>query len=157
MDSRSTLLDPPQQPSVWTAIGDSLREKQHDYTSGSIARAILLLSVPMVLEMVMESLFGLVDVFFVAHLGSDATSAVGLTESIFTVVFAAALGLGMATTAMVARRVGEKRPDAAAVAAVQSIALGLMISVIVGITGVLAAPQLLHWMGASEAIVTTGG
>src|SRR6185436_1422141 len=136
MDSRSTLLDPPKPPSVWSSIGDSIRGKQHDYTSGSIARAILLLSVPMVLEMVMESLFGLVDVFFVAHLGSDATATVGLTESIFTVVFAAALGLGMATTAMVARRVGEKNPEAAAVAAVQSIALGVGISIVVGIAGV---------------------
>src|SRR3954470_5837997 len=113
MESRSTLLD---QPTFWSSVGDSLRGKQHDYTQGSIARAILLLSVPMVLEMLMESLFGLVDVFFVAHLGSDAAATVGITESIFTVVFAAALGLGIATTAMVARRVGEKNREAAAVA-----------------------------------------
>src|SRR6266851_5256475 len=119
MESRSTILDPPDSRSFWTAVSDSLRGKQHDYTTGSLGRAILLLSVPMVLEMAMESLFGLVDVFFVAHLGSDATASVGITESIFTLVFAAALGLGMATTATVARRVGEKNREAAAVAAVQ--------------------------------------
>ena len=110
----------------------------------------------MVLEMAMESLFGLVDVFFVAHLGSNATATVGITESIFTLVFAAALGLGMATTAMVARRVGEKNPEAAAVAAVQSIGIGVVISIVVGIFGVLDAPQLLRLMGASTEIVQTG-
>src|SRR4051812_8899291 len=155
MESRSTILDSP--PSFWSSVGDSLRGKQHDYTKGSIARAILLLSVPMVLEMAMESLFGLVDVFFVAHLGSDAAATVGLTESIFTVVFAAALGLGMATTAMVARRVGEKNPQAAAVVAVQSIALGVAISVVIGIIGAFEGPRLLHLMGAGPEIVRTGG
>ncbi len=149
-------MHPPEPASFWTAIADSLRGKQHDYTTGSLGRAILLLSVPMVLEMAMESLFGLVDVFFVAHLGSDATATVGITESIFTLVFAAALGLGMATTAMVARRVGEKNREAAAVAAVQSIALGVVISIVVGILGVLNAPQLLHLMGANAEIVRTG-
>ena len=112
--------------------------------------------VPMVLEMAMESLFGLVDVFFVAHLGSNATATVGITESIFTLVFAAALGLGMATTAMVARRVGEKNTEAAAVVAVQSIGIGIGISIVVGILGVLDAPQLLRLMGASTEIVQTG-
>jgi len=156
MESRSTILHASEPPSFWTAVSDSLKGKQHDYTTGSLGRAILLLSVPMVLEMAMESLFGLVDVFFVAHLGSDATATVGITESIFTLVFAAALGLGMATTAMVARRVGEKNREAAAVAAVQSIALGVVISLVVGILGVLEAPRLLRLMGASTEIVQTG-
>lgn len=156
MESRSAVLHPPGSPSFWTAVSDSLRGKQHDYTTGSLGRAILLLSVPMVLEMAMESLFGLVDVFFVAHLGSDATATVGITESIFTLVFAAALGLGMATTAMVARRVGEKNREAAAVAAVQSIGLGVVISIVAGILGVLDAPQLLRLMGANADIVRTG-
>ncbi len=149
-------MHPSEPASFWTAVADSLKGKQHDYTTGNLGRAILLLSVPMVLEMAMESLFGLVDVFFVAHLGSNATATVGITESIFTLVFAAALGLGMATTAMVARRVGEKNPEAAAVAAVQSIALGVVISIVVGILGVLEAPQLLRLMGASGEIVQTG-
>ena len=149
-------MHPSEPASFWTAVADSLKGKQHDYTTGNLGRAILLLSVPMVLEMAMESLFGLVDVFFVAHLGSNATATVGITESIFTLVFAAALGLGMATTAMVARRVGEKNPEAAAVAAVQSIALGVVISIVVGILGVLEAPQLLRLMGASAEIVQTG-
>ncbi len=156
MESRSTILDPPGAPSFWSAVADSLRGKQHDYTTGNLGRAILLLSVPMVLEMAMESLFGLVDVFFVAHLGSNATATVGITESIFTLVFAAALGLGMATTATVARRVGEKNREAAAVAAVQSIALGVIVSVVVGIIGVSQAPHLLRLMGASPAIIQTG-
>jgi putative MATE family efflux protein len=156
MESRSTILDPPDSRSFWSSVSDSLRGKEHDYTSGNLGRAILLLSVPMVLEMAMESLFGLVDVFFVAHLGSDATATVGITESILTLVFAAALGLGMATTATVARRVGEKNREGAAVAAVQSIALGIVVSILVGIVGVLEAPQLLRMMGASPAIVQTG-
>ena len=149
-------MHPSEPASFWTAVADSLKGKQHDYTTGNLGRAILLLSVPMVLEMAMESLFGLVDVFFVAHLGSNATATVGITESIFTLVFAAALGLGMATTAMVARRVGEKNPEAAAVAAVQSIGIGVGISIVVGILGVLDAPQLLRLMGASTEIVQTG-
>ena len=149
-------MHPSEPASFWTAVADSLKGKQHDYTTGNLGRAILLLSVPMVLEMAMESLFGLVDVFFVAHLGSNATATVGITESIFTLVFAAALGLGMATTAMVARRVGEKNPEAAAVAAVQSIGIGVVISIVVGIFGVLDAPQLLRLMGASTEIVQTG-
>ena len=149
-------MHPSEPASFWTAVADSLKGKQHDYTTGNLGRAILLLSVPMVLEMAMESLFGLVDVFFVAHLGSNATATVGITESIFTLVFAAALGLGMATTAMVARRVGEKNPEAAAVAAVQSIGIGVVISIVVGIFGVLDAPQLLRLMGASAEIVQTG-
>ena len=149
-------MHPPEPTSFWTAVADSLKGKKHDYTTGSLGRAILLLSVPMVLVMAMESLFGLVDVFFVAHLGSNATATVGITESIFTLVFAAALGLGMATTAIVARRVGEKNTEAAAIAAVQSIVLGVGISIIVGILGVLNAPHLLRFMGANAEIIRTG-
>lgn len=156
MDTPSTLTGPAEPSTFWSSVLDSLRGKQHDYTKGSIGRAILLLSVPMVLEMAMESLFGLVDVFFVAHLGSDATATVGLTESIFTLIFAAALGLGIATTATVARRIGEKNPEGAEVAAVQSIALGVIVSIFFGAIGILWGPDLLHLMGASPAIVATG-
>ncbi len=110
----------------------------------------------MVLEMVMESLFAVVDVFFVARLGSAAVATVGLTESMLTLVFSIALGLSLSTTAMVARRIGEKDREGAAVAAVQSIAIGLAVAVAVGIAGVWFAPHLLGLMGASDQIVATG-
>ncbi len=143
-------------PGFWASARESIAGTQQDFTEGSIGRAILLLAIPMVLEMSMESLFGIVDVFFVARLGSDAMATVVITESLLTLVFDIALGLSMATTAMVARRVGEKNPDAAAVAAVQSIVLGIVSSVAIGVTCVLAAPRLLAWMGGTRAIVETG-
>ena len=110
----------------------------------------------MVLEMVLESLFAVVDVFWVSRLGADAIATVGLTESILTLVFAVGLGLGIATTAMVARRIGEKDPDGAAVSAVQAIVLGLGTSVVLGVLFLFLAPRLLGWMGAGPAIVATG-
>ncbi len=104
----------------------------------------------------MESLFGVVDVFFVARLGHDAVTAVGLTESILALVFGVALGLSFATTAMVARRIGEKDPEGATIAAVQAIGIGLLVSAVVGAIGLTMAPHLLRWMGASPAIIATG-
>lgn len=113
---------------IWRNIHDAVIGTQQDFTEGSIARAVALLAVPMVLEMAMESLFGIVDVFFVARMGADAVATVGLTEGMLTIVFGVAMGLSMATTAMVARRTGEKDPRGAAVAAVHSIGIGLAIS-----------------------------
>jgi putative MATE family efflux protein len=110
----------------------------------------------MVLEMSMESLFGIVDVFFVSRLGADAVATVGITESLLTLVFAVAMGLCMATTAMVARRIGEKQPDEAAVAAVQSMFVGVTVSLPIALVGMLLAPSLLRLMGASSSIVATG-
>ncbi|MCU1260203.1 MAG: Na+ driven multidrug efflux pump [Bryobacterales bacterium] len=110
----------------------------------------------MVIEMAMESLFGVVDIFFVARLGHDAVSVVGLTESVLALVFGVALGLSLATTAMVARRIGEKDPEGAAIAAVQAIGIGLIVSAIVGVIGITMAPRLLTLMGASREIVATG-
>ena len=110
----------------------------------------------MVLEMTMESLFAVVDMFWVAHLGSDAVATVGLTESVLTLLFAVAMGLSVATTAMVARRIGEKNPKAAAEVATQSVLLGLIVAGASGIAGGIFAPQLLHVMGASDSIVRTG-
>src|SRR5512134_650517 len=106
--------------SPWALLKQAVRGTEQDYTEGSLGRAVFLLSVPMILEMLMESVFGILDVFFVGRLGADAVAAVGLTESLLTVVFALALGLSMATTALVARRIGEKDEDDAARTAVQA-------------------------------------
>lgn len=144
------------QPSFWAAVRQSLRGSHHDYTTGSLNRAILLLAIPMVLEMVLESLFAVVDVFFVGRLGANAVATVGLTESLLSLVFAIGLGLAMSTTAMVARRIGEKDPEGAAVAGVQAIALGLLISVGLGVPCLFAAPKLLALMGASPEIIRIG-
>ena len=118
--------------------------------------AIFLLAVPMVLEMMMESLFGIVNVFWVAHLGKEATATVGITESLLTMVFAVAMGLSMATTATVARRIGEKDHQGASVAAVQSIILGVVASIPVGIIAIAFAPEMLALMGASEGVIHNG-
>jgi putative MATE family efflux protein len=128
----------------------------HDYTSGSIPKAVLLLSIPMILEMAMESLFGILDAFWVGRLGSDSVAAVGVTESLITIVFAVALGISMSTTAVVARRIGEGDPDAAADAAVQSIFLGILMSLPVAVAGFCYADRLLALMGAPEGVVRVG-
>jgi putative MATE family efflux protein len=141
---------------LWSAIRDSLRGVHRDYTRGPIGRAIILLAVPMVLEMCMESVFAVVDIFWVAHLGADAVATVGLTESMLTLMYAVAIGLGIGATAMVARRIGEKNPEGAARAAVQAIALGLIVSIIVAIIGVSLAPKLLGLMGASPWVLEHG-
>jgi len=129
---------------------------RQDFTEGPIPRAILLLAVPMVLEMVMESLFAIVDIFWVAHLGDDAVAAVGLTESMLAPIFSIAMGISMSTTAMVARRIGEKDRHGAAVAAVQAIALGILVALAAGIAGVIFAPNLLALMGGSPALIEVG-
>ena len=146
----------PASPTFWQSVREALRGSHQDYTTGSLNRSILLLAIPMVLEMVLESLFAVVDVFWVSRLGSDAIATVGLTESVLTLVFAVGMGLGMSTTAMVARRIGEKDPDGAAVSAVQAIFLGLIASLVMGVPFLLLAPQLLGAMGATNGIITTG-
>ena len=146
----------PTPPTLWQSIREALRGSHQDYTTGSLNRSILLLAIPMVLEMVLESLFAVVDVFWVSRLGADAIATVGLTESVLTLVFAVGMGLGMSTTAMVARRIGEKDADGAAVSAVQAIFLGLLASFVLGIPFLLLARQLLGLMGASPAIIATG-
>jgi putative MATE family efflux protein len=137
-------------------IREAIFGSRQDFTEGSIARAVLLLAVPMVLEMSMESLFAIVDVFFVARLGADAVATVGLTEGMLTIVYGIAMGLSMATIAMVARRIGEKNPDGAAVAALHAVGIGICIAAVVGVIGVWNAPRLLGLMGASPAIVRGG-
>ena len=137
-------------------VREAVVGSQRDFTEGPIGPAIFLLAVPMVLEMMMESLFGIVNVFWVAHLGKEATATVGITESLLTMVFAVAMGLSMATTATVARRIGEKDPHGASVAAVQSIILGVVTSVFVGIFAIVFAPDLLRLMGASDVAIASG-
>jgi putative MATE family efflux protein len=159
MEAVSTINSPPPSPprSLWESLWEAIRGSHQDYTTGSLNRAILLLAVPMVLEMVLESLFAVVDVFWVGRLGANAVATVGLTESLLSLIFAVGIGLSMSTTAMVARRIGEKDPEGAAVAGVQAIVLGLITSVAIGIPCFIYAPQLLRLMGASNDIVTMGG
>jgi putative MATE family efflux protein len=140
----------------WHLVRDAIRGTQQDYTTGPIARSLILLAVPMVLETAMESLFAVCDVFYVSRLGSDAIATVGLTESLMTLVYTAAIGLSIGVTATVARRIGEKDPTGAARAGTQAIWLGIMVSAIIGITGVIFAPDLLRLMGASESVRATG-
>jgi putative MATE family efflux protein len=142
--------------SLWSDVREALRGSHQDYTAGNLNRAILLLAIPMVLEMVLESLFAVVDVFFVGRLGANAVATVGITESMLALVFAIGLGVAMSTGAMVARRIGEKDPEHAAISAVQAIALGLLISLGIGIPAGIFAPQLLRLMGATPEIVAIG-
>jgi len=133
-------------------VGDSHR----DFTEERIGRAIMLLAVPMVLEMMMESLFAVVDMFWVAHLGSDSVATVGFTEALLTLIYTIALGLSIATAATVARRIGEKDPRAASETAAQAILLGAIIAIVIGVSGAIFAPQLLGLMGASPAVIAIG-
>jgi putative MATE family efflux protein len=144
------------QRSLWSSLVEAVRGSHQDYTAGSLNRAILLLAVPMVLEMLLESLFAVLDVFWVGRLGANAVATVGLTESMLMLVFAVGMGLSLSTTAMVARRIGEKDPEGAAVAGVQAIALGLIVSLAIGLPCFFFAPRLLQLMGASPEIVATG-
>src|SRR5499427_5454946 len=154
MNTLATAIEP--RRSLWSSLLEAVRGSHQDYTEGSLNRAILLLAVPMVLEMVLESLFAVVDVAFVGRLGADAVATVGLTESMLSLVFSVGIGLSLSTTAMVARRIGEKDPEGAADAAVQAIFLGLIISVAIGLPCLVFAPNLLHVMGATPQIVAVG-
>ena len=154
MDAISTAVEP--SSTLWASLVEAVRGSHQDYTAGSLNRAILLLAVPMVLEMVLESLFAVVDVFWVGRLGANAVATVGLTESMLSLVFSVGMGLSLSTTAMVARRIGEKDHEGAADAAVQAIILGLIVSVAIGLPCLLFAPRLLQLMGASPEIVSVG-
>ena len=141
----------------WLLLWDAARGIEHDYTQGALSRSILLLAVPMVLEMAMESIFVVVDIFWVSHLGPDAVAVVGLTESMMVMVYTLAMGLSIGAAAVVARRIGEKDSEGAARAAMQSILLGLAISVSLSIFGALAAPWLLSQMGAPSSLIEESG
>ena len=137
-------------------IREAVRGSSLDFTTAPIGRAIVMLAVPMILEMVMESIFAVADVFWVAHLGADAVATVGLTESMLTLVYTVAMGVGIGAMALVARRIGERDPDGAARAAVHAIALGGLISLAIGAIGARYASDLLAVMGASPAVVASG-
>jgi putative MATE family efflux protein len=134
-------------------VAEAISGTEQDFTEGKMSRAILLLSIPAVLEMVMESIFVIVDIYFVSKLGANAVATVGITESVITIIYAVAIGLGMATTSMVSRRIGEKKPDAASFAAFQAILTGIIVSVAIGIPGAIFAKDLLRIMGATGEIV----
>jgi MATE family, multidrug efflux pump len=154
--SSEALSGTAPQPGLWSSIRESLRGSHQDYTTGNLNRAILLLAIPMVLEMVLESLFAVVDVAWVSRLGANAVATVGITESMLALVFSIGIGLSMSTGAMVARRIGEKDTHGAAVAGVQAIFLGLLISVVLGLPAFIFAPQLLRLMGAPPSVIATG-
>ena len=134
----------------------ALKGEETEFTSGSINKAIFLLSVPMVLEMIMESLFAVVDVFFVGKVSVDAVATVGLTESVVMIVYSIAIGLSMAATAVVARRIGEKDPKRAGDAAFQSILIAVAMSIVVSIFGMIFAEDILRIMGGSEELIAAG-
>ena len=145
---------PAIEPSLWKTIRESLAGSHHgSYTDGSIDRAIVLLAIPMVLELVLESVFAVVDVFFVSRVGPDAVATVGLTEAMMTLIYAVAMGLGMGATATVARRMGEKDPDGASIVAVQAIALGLLVAIPAGLVGFSFARPFLALMGATPDVL----
>jgi MATE family, multidrug efflux pump len=145
---------PPPRGDFWSVARESLRgSSTRDYTSGPIGRAIVLLAVPMVLEIALESVFAVVDIFFVSRLGADAVATVGLTESMLAVVYAIAAGLGIGATAIVARRIGEKDDAGAARAATQAIILGVAISIPIAAAGVFGSRWLLREMGATAGVL----
>src|SRR5688572_24862835 len=141
---------------LWADIKESVRGSHRSYTTGPIGRSILLLAIPMVLEMIMESVFAVVDIFWVSHLGTDAAATVGLTESLLTLIYALAIGLSIGAMAMISRRIGEQNPDGAARAAVQAIVLALIVSIVLGVVGAPLAPRLLALMGGSPWVVEHG-
>ena len=141
---------------LWRLLREALGGTEQDFTEGSLSRGIALLAIPTVLEMAMESAFGLVDGLWVARLGANSLAAVGLTEALVILIFTVALGLSMAATATVSRRIGEKDPEGAAIAAVQAIGLGLAVSIVTGAAGAFFATRLLGLMNASPAVIATG-
>jgi putative MATE family efflux protein len=142
--------------SFWRSVRQALRGEEHDYTALPLDRAVILLAVPMVLEMVMESLFAVVDVFWVSHLGKDAVAVIGITESLMTLIYAVAIGIAIAATAIVARRIGEKQPELAAQAAGQIVVLGVLVASAIGVVLGVFAPDILRLMGASAEVTAMG-
>lgn len=142
--------------SIWALLLESLKSEEKEYTSGSINKAIFLLAVPMVLEVIMESVFAVVDIYFVSKISTNAVAVVGLSETMLTLVYSIAIGISMAATAMVARRIGEKDKKGAAISAVQAMILSGLFSLAIGAIGFFFAEDLLRLMGASEDMISEG-
>jgi putative MATE family efflux protein len=137
----------------WSLFSEAVRGSHRDYTVGPVGPSLVMLSVPMVLEMAMESLFAVVDVFYVSRVSADAVATVGVTESMLTIVYTVAMGFGIGAMAVVARRIGEKDDEGAAQAAVQAIALGLLVALVVGVIGFFNAERLLRLMGSTPSMI----
>ncbi|MEO7353855.1 MAG: MATE family efflux transporter [Gemmatimonadales bacterium] len=140
----------------WATIRAALSGVERDYTTGPVGQAVILLAIPMVLEMALESIFAVTDIFFVSRLGAASVATVGLTESLLAIIYALAMGLGMGVTAVVSRRIGEKDPEGASHAAAQGLILGVLVAIVLGVSGAIFAPQLLTMMGASPEILAVG-
>jgi putative MATE family efflux protein len=149
-------VDRSESTGVWSTLREAIRGSPMDYTTAPIGRAVIMLAVPMVMEMAMESIFAIADVFWVAHLGADAVATVGLTESMMTMIYTAAMGLSIGAMALVARRIGENDPEGASRAAGQSILLGGIVAILIAAFGAMQAPRLLVLMGASPEVVHSG-
>jgi putative MATE family efflux protein len=156
MNDRAPTAPRPFRTRAWATFSEAVRGSSRDFTEGPIGPAIVILAIPMVMEMIMESIFAIADIFWVSKLGADSVATVGITESMLALIYAVAIGVSISATATVARRIGEKDAEGAASAAVQSIALGVALAVPIGIFGALAAPKLLALMGGSPELVATG-
>ncbi len=153
-----TNIQPTHTPrkGFFSYFREALNSEHQDFTQGSIRKAVFMLAIPMILEMCMESVFAVVDIFFVSKLGAGAAATVGLTESFLTLIYSIAIGLSMAATAMVARRVGEKNPEEAAHAGAQALLLCAGVSILVSIIGLFFAADVLALMGADEQVIKMG-
>ncbi len=156
LDNSENTFVRTESNSFWSILREAVAGSQRDFTQGSIGLAIFLLAVPMILEMFMESVFAIVDIFFVAKLGADAIAVVGLTESMMALVYAVAIGLSIGATATVARRVGEKDDEGAAKSAAHVIYLGIIVSVVMSAIGIIFAPNLLSLLGAEPQVIEKG-
>ena len=143
-------------PGVWTTLREAVRGSPIDYTTAPIGRAVIMLAVPMVMEMAMESIFAVADVFWVAHLGANAVATVGLTESMLMMIYTAAMGLSIGAMALVSRRIGQQDADGASRAAAQSILLGVIVAALIAVLAAPRASSLLHVMGASPEVIRSG-
>jgi putative MATE family efflux protein len=140
----------------WKIFGDAIRGEEHDYTKGSVNKAIFLLAIPMILELSLESVFALVDMFFVGKLGSSAIAIVGYTEALSTLIYSLSIGLSTAVTALIARRIGEKNYEGGNVVAFQALMLSFCLSLVISVVGIVYAKDLLLFMGATEEVAEQG-
>jgi putative MATE family efflux protein len=150
------ILSKDSLKSFWADLKEAIGGTEKDFTRINLGKAIFLLAIPMVLEMIMESVFAIVDILFVAKLGADAIATVGITESILTLIYAIGFGLSIATTAIVSRRIGEHNPENAAISAFQAILAGIVISVLIAVPGIIYSKDLLRLMGASQPVIEKG-